>query len=83
MTERQALLLQALLTDLGEQSAPRREAFLHARVQASLGVAYTATEITEALRSAERSGRVRGLPNADEQIEWSITSTGRHYLASK
>ena len=80
MTERDIMLRNAILIVLANQGRPRTEAFVHAQVQATLGVSFTAAEITAAFQRAEQMKFVTGLPNTDERTEWRITSEGRHHL---
>lgn len=80
MTDREAMLQNGLLVILSNQGKPRTEVFVHAQLQATLGAAFTAAEITTAFQRAQAKGFVTGLPNADERLEWRITSEGRHHL---
>ena len=83
MTERDIMLRNAILIVLAPALAHAQdadEAFVHAQVQATLGVSFTAAEITAAFQRAEQMKFVTGLPNTDERTEWRITSEGRHHL---
>lgn len=80
MTEREIMLRNALLTALAEQAKPRTEAFLHAKVQAALGAQFSVDEVGLALAGLQRRQFATALPNADEVMEWRITSEGRHQL---
>ena len=80
MTEREIILRNALLTALAAQSNPRTEAFLHAKIHAALGTKFSAGEITACFERMQGMKFVTGLPNADEVMEWRITSEGRHHL---
>ena len=80
MTEREIILRNVLLAALADQASPRTEAFFHARVHAALGTKFSAAEVSTAFQQMEKARHVTGLPNSVEQMEWRITSEGRHHL---
>jgi hypothetical protein len=83
MTEREELILSAVLDQLADTEGPMAEAMIHALVQNKLGVVISSAELAAVLQLADQRGYAIGLPGVKGRVRWSLSDKGRHYRANQ
>jgi hypothetical protein len=83
MNTRQEIILDTLLKFLADQSEPQSEPMVHVTAEISLGSIITVDELQAVFRLANQRHLAIGLPGGNGKVRWSISDSGRHYLANK
>jgi hypothetical protein len=83
MTTKEEIILDTILRFLGKQSEPQSEPMIHGATEIGLGAIITVNELQAVLQLANQKHLAIGLPGGNGKLRWSVSDTGRHYLANK
>jgi hypothetical protein len=83
MTDREEIILDTMLEALAPAASPLTEAWLHGLVTTKLGTPIAVAEFSAVMQLAQQRSLATGLAGLRGKTRWSLTETGRHYIANK